>query len=58
MDVVEDNIPESWLACLRQSKVEVEAGQIEPLEPVLDELRASIARMRARQREAQTDNTA
>ncbi len=58
MDMVEDNIPAGWLASLVQSKAEVEAGQIEPLEPILDELRASIARMKAGRQEAQSDNKA
>jgi hypothetical protein len=58
MDMIEDNIPAGWLASLAQSKAEVEAEEIEPLEPILDELRASIARMQARRHEAQADNTA
>jgi hypothetical protein len=58
MDMIEDNIPAGWLASLVQSRAEVEAGEIEPLEPILDELRASIARMRARRQGAQTDDIA
>jgi hypothetical protein len=54
MDVIEDGILAGWLASLAQSKAEVEAGDIVPLEPILDELRASIARMKAR-RDAQAD---
>jgi hypothetical protein len=45
MDMIEDRTPAGWLASLAQSKAEVEAGQIVPLEPILEELRASIARM-------------
>lgn len=58
MDIVDDNIPAGWLASLAQSKAEVEAEQTEPLELLLDELRASIARMTARRREAQAQNKA
>jgi hypothetical protein len=54
MDIIEDDIPAGWLASLAQSKAEVEAGDTVPLEPILDELRASIARMKARQ-DAQAD---
>ncbi len=56
--MIEDNIPAGWLASLAQSKAEVEAEEIEPLEPILDESRASIARMQARRHEAQADDTA
>jgi hypothetical protein len=48
IDMIEDNIPGGWLAFLAQSRADVEAGQVEPLEPIVDELRASIARMQAR----------
>lgn len=58
MDMIEDHIPAGWLASLAQSKAEIEAGQTEPLEPILDELRASIARMGARRQEAHTDQKA
>lgn len=58
MDMIEDNTPEGWIASLAQSKAEVEAGQIVPLEPVLDRLRASIARMKARRQEAQPNDRA
>ena len=58
MDVVEDNTPAGWIASLAQSKAHVEAGPIEPLEPILDQLRASIARMKARRQEAQADDRA
>ena len=56
--MIEDHIPAGWLASLAQSKAEIEAGQTIPLEPILDELRASIARMRARRQEAHTDQKA
>jgi hypothetical protein len=58
MDMIEDNIPAGWLASLARSRAEVEAGEVEPLGPILDELRASIARMQARRQEAQADDTA
>ena len=58
MDVVEDTIPAGCLASLAQSKAEIESGQTVPLEPILDELRASIACMRARRQKAQTDQKA
>jgi hypothetical protein len=39
----------AWLVeTLAESMAQVEAGNIVPLEPVLDELRASIARMEAK----------
>ncbi len=41
--------PSSWLEALERGEAEIEAGQIVPLEPILDELRASIARMAAKQ---------
>lgn len=56
--MIDDNIPAGWIASLVQSRAEVEAGQVEPLEPILDELRASIARMQARRQEAPADDTA
>lgn len=39
-------IPESIPASLARSEAQIAAGQTVPLEPVLDRLRASIARMR------------
>jgi hypothetical protein len=48
MDTVPDKRPPDWmLASLERSEAQIEAGQIVPLEPVLDRLRASIARMQA-----------
>jgi hypothetical protein len=40
-------VPESIAASLARSEAQIAAGQTVPLEPVLDRLRASIARMRA-----------
>ena len=39
--------PESIAASLAGSEAQIAAGQTVPLEPVLDRLRASIARMQA-----------
>jgi hypothetical protein len=58
MDMIEDKIPMGWLASLAESKAEVEAGKTVPLEPVLDRIRASIARMKARRAEARTADRA
>ncbi len=41
--------PTSWLEALEHGEADIEAGQIVPLEPVLEELNASIARMEAKQ---------
>lgn len=38
-------VPESVTASLARSEAQIAAGQTAPLEPVLDRLRASIARM-------------
>ncbi|MBI1208029.1 MAG: hypothetical protein GC191_12170 [Azospirillum sp.] len=43
----EKPVPESIAASLARSEAQVAAGQIVPIEPVLDRLRASIARMQA-----------
>ena len=40
-------VPESITAGLARSEAQIAAGQSVPLEPVLDRLRASIARMQA-----------
>jgi hypothetical protein len=40
---------DDWIADLDASDAEIEEGQVVPLAPVLDRLRASIARMEARQ---------
>jgi hypothetical protein len=48
MDTNENNKAPGWLVeSLERSEAQIAAGQIVPLEPVLDRLRASIARMRA-----------
>jgi len=41
--------PAFWLEALENSEADIVADQIVPLEPLLDELRASIARMDAKQ---------
>jgi hypothetical protein len=40
-------VPESIAASLARSEAQIAAGRTVPLEPVLDRLRASIARMQA-----------
>jgi len=40
-------VPESIADSLARSEAQIAAGQTVPLEPVLDRIRASIARMRA-----------
>ena len=40
-------VPESIAASLARSEAQIAAGQTVPLEPVLDQLHASIARMQA-----------
>ena len=45
--VAEKPDPESIAASLARSEAHIAAGQTVPLEPVLDRLRASIARMQA-----------
>ena len=54
MDAIEDNAPRDWLESLGRGKAEIEAGKAVPLEPFLDRLRASIARMKARQKAPST----
>jgi len=49
MDAIEDNTPRGWLDSLARGKAEIEAGKSVPLEPFLERLRASIARMKTRQ---------
>jgi hypothetical protein len=49
MDAIEDNTPRGWLNSLARGKAEIETGKTVPLEPFLDRLRASIARMKTRQ---------
>ncbi len=43
----EKPVPDSIAASLARSESQIAAGQTVPLEPVLDRLRASIARMQA-----------
>ena len=45
--LAEKPVPESIAASLARSDAQIAAGQTVPLEPVLDRLRASIARMQA-----------
>ncbi len=53
-----DKTPPRWLVeVLERSEAQIAAGQTVPMEPVLDRLRASIARMKAGQTE-QTKDTA
>jgi hypothetical protein len=50
MDAVPDKTPPAWLAeSLERSEAQIAAGQTVPLEPVLDRLRTSIARMKGKQ---------
>jgi hypothetical protein len=51
MDAIEDNTPPDWVDSLARGKTEIEAGKTVPLEPFLDRLRASIARMKARRQD-------
>jgi hypothetical protein len=54
MDAIPDKNPPGWLvASLERSEAEIAAGQTVPLEPVLDRLRASIARMQEKQQRAE-----
>ena len=43
-------VPESIAASLARSEAQIAAGQTVPLEPELDRLRASIARMQANEK--------
>lgn len=43
--------PVSWLDDIAESEAQVAAGQVVPLEPVLERIRGSIARMEARRTE-------
>ena len=45
--LAEKPVPETIAASLARSDAQIAAGQSVPLEPVLDRLRASIARMQA-----------
>ncbi len=48
MDETGDKTPPGWLVkSLERSEAQIAAGQVVPLDPVLDRLRASIARIKA-----------
>jgi hypothetical protein len=48
MDAMTPKTPPDWLLdSLARSEAQIAAGETVPLEPVLDRLRASIARMKA-----------
>ena len=47
-------VPESIAASLARSEAQIAAGQTVPLEPVLDRLRSSIARMQANDEKPKT----
>ena len=54
-----DKTPPTWLVeALERSEAQIEAGQTRPLGPVLDRLRASIARMKAGRSDAKADRDA
>ena len=54
MDAVADKTPPVWLVeSLERSEAQIAAGQMVPLEPVLDQLRASIARIRGKRRQTE-----
>jgi hypothetical protein len=49
MDALTPKTPPDWLLdSLARSEAQIAAGETVPLEPVLDRLRASIARMKAK----------
>ncbi len=49
MGATVDKTPPGWLAeSLGRSEAQIAAGQVVPIEPVLDRLRASIDRMRGK----------
>jgi len=51
MDTIADKTPPGWVAeSLERSEAQIDSGQAVALEPVLDRLRASIARMKAGRR--------
>ena len=47
-------VPESIAASLARGEAQIAAGQTVPLEPVLDRLRSSIARMQANDEKPKT----
>jgi len=50
--VSSEDAPAAWLETLERSEAQIAAGQTVPLEPVLDIMRASIARMEAKRAKA------
>jgi hypothetical protein len=48
MDEFTRPAPPGWIDALERSKAQIEAAETVPLEPFLDELRDSIARMKKR----------
>jgi hypothetical protein len=59
VDAVTEKAPPDWLIdSLERSEAQVAAGQTVPLEPVLDRLRASIARMQATGAAGEPEQTA
>jgi hypothetical protein len=55
MDTVTQKTPPAWLAeSLERSEAQIADGASVPIEPVLDRLRASIARMKAKPSQAKT----
>jgi hypothetical protein len=59
MDGAVEKVPPDWLVTsLECSEAQIAAGQTVPLEPVLDRLRASIARMKAVQQQPESTGSA
>ncbi len=53
MDAITDKTPPGWLTdSLERSEAQIEAGHTVALEPVIERLRASIARMKAGRKRA------
>jgi hypothetical protein len=54
MDAIIDKTLPGWLAeSLERSDAQIAAGQVVPIEPVLDRLRASVSRMRGKRPQAE-----
>jgi hypothetical protein len=51
MDRSDDQPPLTWTDSLTRGKAQLEAGETVPLEPFMERLRSSIARMKARRDE-------
>jgi len=51
MDEMSDSTPRLWAELLDRSAADAAAGRIVSFEPVLNRLRASIARMEAKQKQ-------